>query len=391
MHKNALAVAACAALTATMATPAAAQVTGVITHTEADLQFRTPAGGGTFFDPVSGNIIEGSFGSQTFGSGGSFASTSIASTDYIYFKNGNAGTGAQTSAISKTLVDITFKNDGSETVVPTLQSQIVPAGFGIFVGPGNCPNDPSLCNPDDPLTGSPPRTFDSFNYAGPLVPGQTEYVLASASFEFRIYANDFVAYELTGDLSLVLDTVTGIRSVRENIFDAQSSLTGFTRESEVGSQDFIGFQWDTTDILVNFAPGTTLAPGESATLTYETIVQSTTRSNCFGGSAPGCLISYSSFGDPISRGGGGGGSTMGTMMASASDTFGFDAGSNSIGTDPDGILFGQFAFLMPQFKNGTLTYVLDPTTVPEPDSWALMIGGFGLVGASMRRRRRLVA
>jgi hypothetical protein len=35
--------------------------------------------------------------------------------------------------------------------------------------------------------------------------------------------------------------------------------------------------------------------------------------------------------------------------------------------------------------NGSLTYT--GGAVPEPASWALMIGGFGLVGASMRRRR----
>ena len=38
--------------------------------------------------------------------------------------------------------------------------------------------------------------------------------------------------------------------------------------------------------------------------------------------------------------------------------------------------------------NGALTYSGGiPGGVPEPASWALMIGGFGLVGASMRRRR----
>jgi hypothetical protein len=31
------------------------------------------------------------------------------------------------------------------------------------------------------------------------------------------------------------------------------------------------------------------------------------------------------------------------------------------------------------------------SVVPEPASWAMMIGGFGLVGASMRRRRKVVA
>ena len=34
---------------------------------------------------------------------------------------------------------------------------------------------------------------------------------------------------------------------------------------------------------------------------------------------------------------------------------------------------------------GTATF--NAATVPEPASWALMIGGFGLVGAAMRRRR----
>jgi len=30
-------------------------------------------------------------------------------------------------------------------------------------------------------------------------------------------------------------------------------------------------------------------------------------------------------------------------------------------------------------------------SVPEPASWALMIGGFGMVGATMRRRRQTMA
>jgi hypothetical protein len=29
--------------------------------------------------------------------------------------------------------------------------------------------------------------------------------------------------------------------------------------------------------------------------------------------------------------------------------------------------------------------------VPEPSSWAMLIAGFGLTGAAMRRRRRTVA
>nr|WP_084192404.1 PEPxxWA-CTERM sorting domain-containing protein [Parasphingorhabdus marina] len=29
--------------------------------------------------------------------------------------------------------------------------------------------------------------------------------------------------------------------------------------------------------------------------------------------------------------------------------------------------------------------------VPEPATWAMMIGGFGLVGGAMRRRKKLTA
>jgi hypothetical protein len=37
--------------------------------------------------------------------------------------------------------------------------------------------------------------------------------------------------------------------------------------------------------------------------------------------------------------------------------------------------------------NGSLT----PSDAPEPATWALMIGGFGLAGVVMRRRRSAVA
>ena len=48
----------------------------------------------------------------------------------------------------------------------------------------------------------------------------------------------------------------------------------------------------------------------------------------------------------------------------------------------------QFAFS----DQTTLAYRLDgPAGVPEPASWALMIGGFGLAGAALRRRTVVAA
>lgn len=43
------------------------------------------------------------------------------------------------------------------------------------------------------------------------------------------------------------------------------------------------------------------------------------------------------------------------------------------------------------FPGGQIRGQLALTAVPEPASWALMIGGFGLVGSALRQRRAVVA
>jgi hypothetical protein len=40
---------------------------------------------------------------------------------------------------------------------------------------------------------------------------------------------------------------------------------------------------------------------------------------------------------------------------------------------------------------GTFDWARDPTGVPEPATWSLMIGGFGLAGATLRRRKAATA
>ena len=40
---------------------------------------------------------------------------------------------------------------------------------------------------------------------------------------------------------------------------------------------------------------------------------------------------------------------------------------------------------------GNISYSLTDGAVPEPASWAMMIGGMGMVGAAMRRRKSKVS
>lgn len=389
--------AACGVALATMASApafAAEGIDGVLTGSDVALQFKpgtaTDPGGTDGTVKFSGAVISGSVGSTSFGSGASYASTSDIGPGVIYFKNGNASSGQFTYSQSTTLVDITFTNTGDRTVTPFLRSQIVPAGFGMFVGPNSCAADPESCNPSDVT----PGTFNSFRpVTDPSVPsiaGIPADVLASASFTFRIYANDFVAYELNGSMSLNYGGGGGNPNIiNTSISQAQADLTGFRPDVLSPTSDFIGFIWDTTDIDVRFAD--VLAPGQSATLRYETIVETYSRSLCLGSGTSSCLVSYASFGDPVGRstGGGSAGRISGDGML-AMTGFGPLAAP---GDPPSGIFFDEFAFKQPVFNpiTGGVSFVLPGTAVPEPESWALMIAGFGLLGASLRQRRRLVA
>lgn len=66
----------------------------------------------------------------------------------------------------------------------------------------------------------------------------------------------------------------------------------------------------------------------------------------------------------------------------------FDFSKGSAGSDIGYVIDGVFtptgtSFLMPASFSDNVTYV------PEPASWALLIAGFGLTGAAMRRRRTI--
>jgi hypothetical protein len=351
-----------------MASGAMAQVTGVVTSTTATVTFKPDVNGDNIVDSYSGQQIGDAVGDNSFGSGGDFASTSQLGVNSVAFENGNASSGEYTYLTSQTDVAVTYTNNSGSVVTPQLQSQIVPAGLGVYVG-FQCLGDLTAC-PEYNQN----RTFQSFSPDGGSGPSGDN--LAGASIDFKILSGSTVVYDQSASLDLVYDPTTGANVFVDNFAQAQATLNGFGLETTPGSSTQYGFNWQATNIDVAFPDGTQLQPDQSATLTYQTTVQTYSRSVCFQLMTNGCLIAYSAFGDPI---GAGNGIKPGANAALLTEgLMSGDAISN--------LNFQSFAFDYPTFQNGVLSYQL--AAVPEPATWALALSGLGFVGAVLRRRRR---
>jgi hypothetical protein len=81
------------------------------------------------------------------------------------------------------------------------------------------------------------------------------------------------------------------------------------------------------------------------------------------------------------------------MIAEASANFHYGVTTDGIAqasatVDPTFQILGAYAGLYHFVGLPASAIVTDPTSaVPEPASWAMMVGGFGLIGSAMRRRR----
>jgi len=332
-----------------LGSPAAAQVTGIVTAANSQIVLAPDEGQFTF--DFSGENISAARRDR-FGSNVAFASTSDVAGNAIVFQNGNAAAGVASSVSSFTSLDITFRNGGALAVQPILHSSITPAGLGLFVS-ASCGGEAAL-----------PNCGGSSDFGELAVQRLSKYsgegnLIASSTFFFNILSDGNSLYSISGGISLVYDSSLQQTIVVTDLSDAASRLTGFTRVTSSEDPYAIGFAWDATDI--DIAIEGLLNPGEFRTLTYETGVTSFTRNSSFDGRN---VVAYAGFGDPIGR-------------------------NSSIPPPP---AYSVQSFELPTFNtDGSLDVAFIGSTAPEPASWALMIGGFGMIGAATRRRRALAA
>lgn len=282
---------------------------------------------------------------------------------------GNGGSIAKTTSFSTVSFDV-LNGGGAK-----FSSTITAAGLGFYLADTNPATGACL------YTGCPQATGHTFNE---LLSGGT----VGFDFSVRSNASDGPLYSLTGTLGI--SAGDGVRLIRNLGTPGNAdvrptgarSLTNFgeTRGddfdgnvSDIGLASAIGYAWDATNI--NF----TLPDSSDQTLTYSTSVFSTFSSPCLTSDPTICLVAYSGFGDPVGRDG------------SVTDFSGLFGPLTSF-TQPlfgtiGGINFAPTTFDLPTFGPNGVTF--GEAGVPEPATWTMMIAGFGLLGAALRRRRVL--
>jgi hypothetical protein len=342
-----------------------ADVNGVVTGAQANLQF----------DPyLSGLGVNGALsfqGGNEAGlaydkelSTGAYVVTTETKPNYIVFSNGATASGGLASVTTTTTIAITFTNTGDEAVRPKLVSTIDPAGLGLYIA--------NISGCDQSKIASCPQVNPgaaSFNTIQ-MIPNGGLSPLGGASVSMTI--SDSFSTLKSISAAMELDQSAKGAFIKTNFSGSALDLNSFGLSAASDGLTLMGYSWNMTDIAVDFP--NTLAPGASDTLTYTTTVTSYVSAIC----SPNCgLVAYAGFGDPIGKGGGGGNIRHDTVLD----------GDTTLGAD--GVGYDAFGFALPVFENGKLD--LSPVSlpagvVPEPATWGLILAGFGCVGLALRRR-----
>ncbi|GAC15635.1 PEP-CTERM sorting domain-containing protein [Aliiglaciecola lipolytica] len=340
---------------------------------------------GTFRDDVDGNPITVNYsGSQinetaeiVDGSSAIFDSTSSLGEDVIFFQNGNASYGSQALSVSRTVVDISFENTGSTSIRPTLNSQITPAGLGIYVS-GCGGRDLRTCELRDD------GDYDWQDVGNEVAPGEAA---VGSYFDFKVVSGEDVLFELTGGLSLIIGENGNPNTIVQDFDGVENFLTNFRQTSPEGTEQQISFDWEATDFLVEFPEWLTLDPGETGTLSYITEVTTFSNAFCYGEGRTACPIAFGAFGDPIGRGG----SSGSRPPESERQLFATQTLPDSV---INGIDIGLYEFNIPSFENGEIGFkaisgpgITPSVSVPEPTTITLLM--LGTAFFTMRRKRPL--
>jgi hypothetical protein len=300
------------------------------------------------------------------GEGGSVEAIVSIKPKTVSFESGVAVSGGFAESTSFSGVDITLHNNTDGLVqIDNFGSTIIPAGMGFYLQ-----DRTGGAQGNNIFTGYG-QTNSGLGFEN-LDPTVSDGPFAYSNFEFTVTSNDVTLYSLSGYASLTMDIYGNVeRDFWLSDFEALDWVTAYDNPFAYA------FAWDAEHIVLPL--NALLEMGESQVIEYRTSVTSFTRADCINPTT--CLVAYSGFGDPIGRGGGVAfAESIGDFQMAS---FGGDFGTFDIGENPiTGIVFDPQEFTPFEFiPNGG--------TVPEPSTWTVLILGFGMLGAALRRRRIL--
>jgi hypothetical protein len=178
-------------------------------------------------------------------------------------------------------------------------------------------------------------------------------------------------------------TITGTFSAA--LTDVASSTFGIGAGSTFTNQG--GFVTSATDEFSGITSGTAISLS-SVTATFGSAISFMSSFGNFMGTitnvasvpAPNARVGLNVLGNFTPSG-----SLGGFTAGPASMTLSFTQTGDLLPGSPQPAVSGSFTFASPPSGVGI------PSGVPEPASWAMLIGGFGLTGAAMRRRKAMTA
>lgn len=330
--------------------------------------------------PAVGPVVDGpaaDYRSDEYGRGAGYAAFANATGNTIFFEAGSMSSGLRNSSTSVTQVDLRVSGLSAGEEVRSITSTIFESTFGFFTasfGPNPPCSGAILPNCERVNDGA---GFSTFTDNGSAYPG-----IAGADFAFDILLDGVLTRSVGGSLVMRKDSSGGIVYDSTGLGALAAALDGF----ELQQNDDYGliYKWDRTDFTADFADPITA--GETATVTYRITTNSWSEALPARGNPTNAIVSFACFADPLGRGS--------TNAASFARGMASVVGNEADATCDDfvteeGEQAQAYTLTLGGIRDGTI--VLTSSVVPEPAAWAMLITGFGVVGAAARRRRAIRA
>jgi hypothetical protein len=314
--------------------------------------------------------------------GAGYSASANITADSIFFQAGSMAAGRLNSATSG--VTVSFDVTGqSDTNITKVKSTIFESNFGFYVGSFTDFVDPDTSELVEGCSGAnlpncAPTVFTP-GFSGFAAPGDTTppITLASTEFTFEILQDGAIVRTLGGRLDAVKDG-GGVTFVKSGGFNELESVLGnFVQFESPGNEDKIyAFSWERTDFTADLLNAIGL--GETSTISYRISTASYNYATPAGlPPSSNLIVAFSCFADPVGRGGTSG--AIFTIPGFGASTCNDYSGNSEI---------SAYSIKIPVINGDTIDFTAPNGAIPEPDTWAMLIIGFGLVGLSMRRGKK---